>query len=363
MSLLYGYVIAFKEFKESMISMIVSEIQNTLSKAKKRKGYYTLRNYVEKTFVRWWFDNALYDNIENFLPKQGSFTIDYTYLSDLLEGLTLNTKIINSKVGKLIADAWSTAKKLGSKKYTYSIEKTRIEVYDGKELVDSTTISDLQMERLLDRFIYEDKDPTPYICIEALRYHHLGSLMEHLSIPPTIIKRLKIDIELFGTPMNTSAPSFCSPFPDIEKYFNSQGNFMDYTLTENNKYTFNPPYDNSLMTITTKKLLSMLDNLSKYDTKVYVLCTLPVWDPETQKVLKLPIYGEKFEALDLLLDSPYVYDKAVLRKEEYPYFNYFTEKYVPASHTHILLLSTSGCHSDTWSIKNILSIWKESISS
>ena len=177
------------------------------------------------------------------------------------------------------------------------------------------------------------------IAIETLRILSLSCISEHSSVPPRLLQLLNIDTELFGTPLNTSLDRFCSPFIDIEAAFGSLGSFATFKMTEG-KYVFNPPYDTRLMNKACKHLIQQI---SIVKAPIYVLCILPCWDSAGQKALGLKTWGETelFEAdtLPTILCSGFVKSHDVFSKAALPYYNYFTNQYIPISPTNMIVLS------------------------
>ncbi len=166
-------------------------------------------------------------------------------------------------------------------------------------------------------------------------YRFLGALNNHLSVPPFIFEKGEW-IELFGTPVNTVQPSFCSPFP-LEKKFGSLGSFFEYDLEEGKKYLCNPPFDEVIMENMANRLLTQLETTANVD----IIVIVPVWDPETQKKVGIFCTDKEFSAYQILKTCKFVVQETVLDRQMYQFWDYYNEKYVPASSTHFIHLSTS----------------------
>jgi mRNA (guanine-N7-)-methyltransferase len=163
-------------------------------------------------------------------------------------------------------------------------------------------------------------------------YEFVGINNIHLSIPPIFE-----GIELFGSPLNTHNPEFCSPF-ELEKQFGSLGSFFDYKFHKSGIYLCNPPFDEEIISDMANHLVSTYDSL---DSKIHAttVITIPVWDSKTQIELGITDYGMKFEGYDTIMESKYVTHHSVLDKKKYAYYDYYEDKSTPASFTHLIILS------------------------
>lgn len=159
-------------------------------------------------------------------------------------------------------------------------------------------------------------------------YEFLGMNNMHLSIPP-----IYSGVELFGSPLNTHNPEYCSPFP-LERKFGSLGSFFEYTFHKDGLYLCNPPFDENVMERMAQRLL---DTLDKTIFRVEVVITIPVWDSESQRKYKLKDYGLPFRGFELLKKSK-VLHHTVLDKYKFPYYNYYTGRLAPATWTHLIFI-------------------------
>lgn len=203
--------------------------------------------------------------------------------------------------------------------------------------------------------IYFDK----LVCLMLLRYSILGTENQHLSVPPFLMRNFLVNVELFGTPINTSSKIFCSPFNDVEKYFGSQGSFFKYNFESNKIYAFNPPYVEEIMNRGAKYMIEKLEKLENF----IVFCHMPVWDSKSQRENNFEDFGMNFEAFETLTSSKFYRSKAILERKDFPYYSYFSNSYIPASNTHCIILSDKK-ENDPYLPKaeDVKSAWKELVS-
>lgn len=342
----------FGIFRNEIISYFTSFLDNKLTKKNKN----ATQKFVTNVFTKWWFFTYLVGNNSGWFPSKfyvQDDDLEYFFKSrgQKTPQLNYDTKLIQSLLDKYIND---TCTNIMAYENINPIITNRnnpyVDVIIGS---DKYKISQKQWQGLVARFKEDELTLEEATAVEVLRLANLGSIMEHLSIPPKLLIRLGIDTELFGTPLNTSLPKFCSPFPDIEKQFGSQGSFLNYKLQSGKRYTFNPPYDLELMNICIIKLLDQL----KSTPDLQIIAILPVWDPQTQKELGLKQHNTEFKGFNDLLDSGYVYDRTVLDKDSYPYFDYFSSNLIPASTTHCIILTNN--QTSPWSISDIETWWNQ----
>lgn len=164
------------------------------------------------------------------------------------------------------------------------------------------------------------------------RYYYLGGLNNSLSTPPSVLGLFKTH-ELFGTPINTCSLNFCSPFSD-EQVFGSSGSFFDFTdYKDDTVYFANPPFDDKLCTQMADKLLNDLDKQS-----FSLIIIIPVWDKDQQDLYKLKNFGLSFDAYNKLVNSTHFLQETFLPKNKFPFYNYFYQRYVYISNTHLINL-------------------------
>lgn len=240
----------------------------------------------------------------------------------------------------------ATVLSLSGKKFTElqrKVAKSQ-DVYPNQD----NLISEGQMQRLRD--IYKGKDfeadKNKLIAI----YKFVGINSAHLSIPPIFG-----GIELFGSPLNTHNP-FCSPF-EFERAFGSLGSFFKFSISKSKEslFTCNPPFDEDIMTKMAAQLEDELNAADKLRPKTIII-TIPVWDSASQHKLGIRDYGMDFAAFDALMASKYLAGHEILDRAAYPYWDYYQEKLLPVSYTHLIVLTTGK---SKYSINGIKAKWTE----
>jgi hypothetical protein len=190
-------------------------------------------------------------------------------------------------------------------------------------------LSDTQRQRLHSIYTGLDVDADAQRLIA--RYQYLGGLNNSLSVPPRILKQFTSH-ELFGTPLNTHT-SFCSPFAD-ERVFGSSGSFFSFdAFEEDTVYFANPPFDDAFCSLVATRLLEQLSI-----RPFHLIVIIPVWDSDQQKKHGLKDFGLPFDCYNRLVQSEYFIEDIFLPKDEYPFFNYFSQRDVYISNVHLINL-------------------------
>jgi hypothetical protein len=179
-----------------------------------------------------------------------------------------------------------------------------------------------------------------FIILLISRYDACGSTNNHCSIPPKLVKFCDVTTEMFGSPLNTCARQYCSPFPDIESHFGSMGSFFDHRIEfSTGVYLMNPPYDEDIMIAAAHRVISILRNVPE----ITIIIVFPVWDPKSQKNIQgKSNFNKKFEALDLIVSSNFVLSKTILDFTTHPFFDYYKDSYVKVTDTHLIILSNTN---------------------
>lgn len=195
------------------------------------------------------------------------------------------------------------------------------------------------LDELLDQYIF---------CL-YFRYSYMDSGNQQLAINQSIkdmYKECGIDFELFGSAINTVSNNYCSLFYDIEKFFGSNGNFFDLQINKG-VYWCNPPYDDTIMRNTGKKIVEALNS----DKEVAFLVTIPIWDIQTQNLMKeeninnimrnintntVSEQHTDFQIYSIL--KPYIKDELIIPKHRIPYFNYKKFSHINAVNTYMLII-------------------------
>jgi|LakMenE18May11ns_1017448.scaffolds.fasta_scaffold9955141_4 hypothetical protein len=183
------------------------------------------------------------------------------------------------------------------------------------------------------------------ICL-IIRYNTLESYNQQLAVYPQFYKHMKtkynINTELFASSLNFFFPNYCSLYYDLEQHFGSLGNFSEFNITNEDFYVANPPFDESIMTNMSIKILKWLSNSTR---GLNFFITIPVWDENSK-------YG-RYEALEILKKSPYITFITKLEKHHSKFFDYYENKYkFPCKMYFILLQNKLG--RDKYPIKNEL---------
>lgn len=195
------------------------------------------------------------------------------------------------------------------------------------------------LDNLLDQYIF---------CL-VFRYSYMDSGNQQLAINQHIkemYKKCGVNFELFGSAINTVSMNYCSLFYDIEKYFGSNGNFFDIQL-DSGVYWCNPPYDDTIMTNTADKLISILNT----DKEIALIITIPIWDVYTQAKMKTQNIDKiirnsnkdtnSSQHTDFQIYSklkPFIKDELIIPKHRIPYFNYKKFSYINAVNTYMLIV-------------------------
>jgi hypothetical protein len=301
--------------------------------------------FFERAFIRWIFntvrlginpfrdlvsanDFVLVDDVEYFSKKYGygdqfrSFS--WKWLSDKFKAIHGTNAIPCGVTTRSISDQKVTL--------TYKWSKTDVVSY---------TIPTPMYTRMSKLYTGDEDMKDDHILLLVSRYDACGTTNNHCSMPPDLVSFCDITTEMFGSPLNTCAAQFCSPFPDIETYFGSLGSFFNPKLEfSTGVYLMNPPYDEDIITAAVQKVIVGL----KSKAELTIVVILPVWDPESQKAIEGKAnFGKQFKALDLLNSSGYVRSRMILNFATYPFFDYYLHTYVKVTDTHLIILSNTNC--------------------
>jgi len=300
-----------------------------------------LLNKMYKLFSGYYFDSIMYYGIDDLIPKGFKFSyFDIKYIIETYkvgvriteqEYIDFSKRLYNYFKLTINKDSSSISVRVRNDKFSIDSSKTYIKLFD---------LSSIQMESLKSRYKGENyyKDVANLLYI----YSSISSVNNHLSIPIELLSNLEIDVELFGSPFNTTLNKFCSPFYSIEKYFGSQGSFFDFTLSDGKNYTYNPPYVDELMFEAGKRLKDQLTKIKNY----YIMGVVPAWEKD-------------FRGFDILKTIPTFKEFIKLDAKEYPYYDYYSNTYIPASDTFLFIITDRD---NFKSLTEIRKQWKESTS-
>jgi len=313
---------ALSSFKNNLVEHLIKYFRSHKLYNSGKLKY--IRTQMYNHFPNWFFNLNNKGLIQDFIPV-GSMEIqenlDYIFAENKLEKRNdFDSKLLVFNP-KYIKNHLITTKIVRTEKYHFI--KYHLETNNGDWKLLSITRK--QFINLKNRYNGEAGLFDQYVAILLLRYKFLGGLNNHLSIPPVVYSKLKIDAELFGSPFNVSVNSYCSPFKDIEKYFGSQGPFLGIKLENKKVYAANPPYDVKIVESMAHWFEEQFERKDITDVTVYL--TIPLWRKD-------------FPGYQILRASSYFREEAELGREDYPFLHYFRGRLIPASDTFLMILST-----------------------
>jgi len=279
------------------------------------KSLYSQDIKPEEIFMRWYLNSLIKGGKDYFMPISfNALENDLTYHEKSLSSNITKEEIcakINEIFQKYCTQEYCIKKKIMLRMISDKQEKRLKQVYNGPE---------------------EDFLAKKHLLLSA--YKFMGTLNNHLSVPPAIFKKTEIT-ELFGSPLNTSQ-SYCSPFKLEQELFSSNGSFFEYKIKPG-LHVANPPFDETIMEDMADRLENQLDETPG----VNIICVIPVWDPESQEKYGLKVYGKPFAAYTKLKNSKHFKQDFYLEKYKYPFWDYYKDKFTPASATHFIILSNT----------------------
>lgn len=275
-------------------------------------------SFLESSFTRWYL--AAIDG--TVLPERSIVVAEDLHYANRHKNCRFNVQAIMAAAEALFKKLFSTPPVQGA--------------YPNRDHL----VNAAQLRRLRDIYRGEhfEEDKNKLISI----YDFIGMNTIHLSVPPLFADA----VELFGSPLNTRG-RYCSPFA-FESVFGSLGSFFKFNLSsaEESLFIMNPPYDEVIINAAADRLLSQLAAVqgrpqsSEAGQGKTVLITLPVWDSASQQRLGIRDYKLPFAGFDALIKSAFFKERDILSKEDYPYWDYYKERYIPATFTHLIILAT-----------------------
>lgn len=189
-----------------------------------------------------------------------------------------------------------------------------------------------------------NEDKNEIVFLTLMRYEVLLDSKNHqLGIRYANKNIMDYDVELFASPINRTLNEFCSAYPDVDSYYNGNlGSYFNYDMKSNKKYTFNPPYDEPLMTNAIKRLISQM----KRKKNIHVYITIPVWDICILRAIDLDQHISKemkcieYIPYTLLLDSDLVTSIGISSYKDYRYYDHFKNKVVSVAHTFTIIVDS-----------------------
>jgi hypothetical protein len=314
--------------------------------------------FLKDSFIRWYMIYLMKNpNNNNIFPHE-----NIVIKSDLEFGyekgkIKTNPNKIYNNINKYFNNVLLNQNQNQKQKQKFTLinlNKKKIKINDNQK----NRLNYLLNKHKIDNEINEINNEE--IINELLLLYTIISGNVHLSLPPIFNSKdgEYTSMELFGSPLNTHTDNYCSPFKFEQEYFGSSGSFFkfDFSKSECDLFICNPPFDEIIIKQMAIYIENQLNNINNNDKSITILITIPVWDSESQKELGIKNNGLPFEGFDLLCRSKFFKERIMLDKNEYKYWNYYTEKKIPSSYTHCIILSLNDkyIHLSTFTEK-----WKE----
>jgi len=311
------------QFKSDVIELCLQYIKDVIksSSTPKPKGLHQKLKDIETDlydiFCRWNFNALQYNTFDVALCLP---THDFIMMDDIAYYV--------KRFNIILADSMIP---FPSETYKRIVQKASLSVPNhSREQTPPVSCSPKQLQRL--QTIYTGSTIDMDVNKLVSRYLYLGGLNNSLSTPPPVLSFYKSH-ELFGTPLNTCG-AYCSPFQDEKEVFTSHGSFFAFTEYKDDiVYFANPPFDDVFCTKMTDKLLRDLEN-----QLFSLIIIIPVWDTVQQRKHGLKDFGLPFQCYTRLVESRFFQSELFLEKNSYPFYNYFYDKYVTISNTHMINL-------------------------
>ena len=90
------------------------------------------------------------------------------------------------------------------------------------------------------------------------------------------LRRFGVCHECFASPLNCYYPSFCSLFPDTDRFFGSYGSFFSFRPTSGS-FQANPPFVEDVMEMMVRHMIDLLDRYKQMPASCAPVC---VWGVE-----------------------------------------------------------------------------------
>uniref|UniRef100_A0A6C0LSF8 Cap-specific mRNA (nucleoside-2'-O-)-methyltransferase n=1 Tax=viral metagenome TaxID=1070528 RepID=A0A6C0LSF8_9ZZZZ len=241
--------------------------------------------------------------------------------------------------------------------------KSKITKYSPNDTVQikiNTQIFNLSKKhyhKLKDRFIAAPIFLDIMICTLLTRYkfyqHLEGSINLSADNVYKFINKFKYDsisLEAFAGSLNSNLSSYCSLFYDVEKYFDSLGNFFNLdTLIFNQKKIIicNPPFITSIMQKLSEKIIDILKNFPM----MTIINIIPDWRSifefqEDADVININTNNQinrsdiKYSEYQILKKSEFF--KKAFSIGNYNFYDFFSDKYRKIGDTNTLIVILSN---------------------
>lgn len=320
---------------------------------------YSNTNSSNTDYVIPYKTNNIYD-YDRFMDDL-NYIINITNPNDKITSESVFIKKLNKKVSDFLEQSYNNFKK-----YEAKIAKSK-KLKINKEIIKHSVRLSVKHQythivqmhqKIYDKLIAKIKanvNLPDNLAVDELifclyyRYSYLDAENQQLSICEqikNIYKKIGFNFELFGSAINTTSDNYCSLFYDIEKFFGSYGNFFEIQIKKG-LFTCNPPFDNTIMNNTGKKIIQAIEQPK---SKVAFVITIPIWDNVTQQRIKNEnivdvirnhanvnnsIYSDYEVYCNL---KPYICDEIIVPKNKIPYFNYKHFRYINAVDSYIIII-------------------------
>lgn len=259
--------------------------------------------------------NFTLEIIEPYIKKKWK-TVDSAKIMPILDSLSKKMVTSYRNLKEYITTYNPTIRKykpylIGGKTVTLGLSGNDEHLDKGKR---NFNISSNQLKRL--HLIYSERNKSSKfgnflekLYILYYRYYTFTSGSVQASILPVVKnilkQKLNIDVELFGSSLNTNTSQYGTHFYDIERYFGSIGSYFDLEI-RSGYYELNPPFD----VITVRKIFKMIYETLKSSTKalLYVMI-IPSYDQ----------YMGIFEYYQKLVEEGYVKKIINFERKDFPY--------------------------------------------
>jgi len=329
------------ELREQVISRVVGVLRGYFIENKVEIKPYIIEKYIRDCYTKWIFDANYHNTLDDFLPTTEIVLAEnIDYFCEMYNVPRINIKLFSTM--DLITNIKNKLNTTSPKALlTITINKnaqfTTFTLDKVPEYFSTYTISNVQKNLLIKRYrgnktILED------FTLDVLKilviYRYLNTPNELLSLPPKLLETYNVSHEGFGSPLNTTLPSFSSAWPKYETIFGSRGSYFDLVFEPTHTYTFSPPADLQLMNDGIAKMLAALDATPD----LLFIVDVPIWDPQTQAKLGMKVSKSRFIGVENIFASKYLRSAATMSKD-YKFYDYFRNIFIPVVPTHVFILS------------------------
>lgn len=334
----------FKIVSQTLID-ITNEIVNNIPKKQKFKNiYYQVAKWYMYNLgvdcdrkIPMMFKTYVIDELRTDILNTTQYDMESS--PELLETIAKHVKSCNEQIR-------SVQKQSHCNYEIRNIDNRLVYVPDDPERNRyHVNINEKLHQKLIDTYEGPKDQIDEHIFALLLRYTLYGSKKSTISLSvnfvydnPKVLNKVKLEVELFGSPVNRNLERFCSLFPDIEQHWGSIGSFFCLSDEYFKKYRYfvsNPPYTNTVMAESSQKIVDILDRIEE----CCFIVTIPDWRPEAG--LEGGKYSDvPYEAYDILKASPHLkIDRSY--SGNFTYTDYFKSKdyTIGSTGTIIMVLS------------------------